>query len=49
MLSIQKIFGRDEKFYDLLEKSAEEPVAVLLLPVRFDPAKAPMAVFPSPV
>jgi uncharacterized protein Yka (UPF0111/DUF47 family) len=24
MLSIQKIFGRDEKFYDLLEKSAEE-------------------------
>ena len=24
MLSIQKIFGRDETFYDLLEKSAEE-------------------------
>jgi uncharacterized protein Yka (UPF0111/DUF47 family) len=24
MLSIQKIFGRDGKFYDLLEKSAEE-------------------------
>src|ERR671922_2574907 len=24
MLSIQKIFGHDEKFYDLLEKSAEE-------------------------
>src|ERR1043165_10155648 len=47
MFSIQKIFGRDEKFYDLLEKSAEEADAsvhhLIALLERLEQHEAPQS------